>query len=755
MSSVPTTSIDQPTVLGLISESDHSASDAVTRFVQLAASAQKQRLQKGSGKYAEVTRSTALWCLTKLDEKIAKALEAAMDPDADRSREETLGDLVSLDTADPDMDATDVAVHDELARALRDYLERLAPPRTVQLADLALAILVDARDHGGKLAERLDELRIDVKRAVELVGQPIKALPSTDVKLIADAPADVDLLDREGFANVLARMIRQQRSPRTKAKDSARLRAAKFGEGPILIQLYGAWGSGKTSFTGLVRRSLEQPRQVIDEQGIAEQDLDRWLFVTFDAWKHQRTAPPWWWLMDRVYREAKDRDHFGDPGRNAAAEAKVADPKPRPYARIPRWRIWRWRWETAIRGGLVLLIVGVAAAWLRTNPLDWLPGATELVRGIVALLAALGASYGLYQGVRGSLMVGSPRAASALLRSGGDPLRRVHDKFRDLIWVINLPVLVFIDNLDRCQPGYVVELLEGIQSIFADVEATYLIAADQEWVAHSFERQYADLAGVMGQPGRPLGYLFLEKIFAVSAALPHASEVARTRYWQAVLSDGHVDVQQVSPEDRRQATEEVRRGSVDTALGTVQKLSPDDQTPKARAIREAVAIRFVEATTGGERDHELRPYLRFLEPNPRALKRLRNAVSIARAAQLTSGVPTDGDNDLDALVRWTILTLRWPQLAVTLTRQPALAAALCNPEASAEKLSENMAMLSKDRGLHRLLTEPIDGHPTTVVQWIAREYGDDQLDVSEKEKHVTRETSTPTPQTLRGRRTHA
>jgi len=170
-------------------------------------------------------------------------------------------------------------------------------------------------------------------------------------------------------------------------------------------------------------------------------------------------------------------------------------------------------------------------------------------------------------------------------------------------------VLVFIDNLDRCQPSYVVELLEGIQTIFADVRVTYLVAADREWVAHSFEVQYGPLTDVMGRPGRPLEYLFLEKTFAVSAPLPQPGAEAQARYWEAVLQDGPQRPERVVESDRQAATEKLAGLTLDDVVEAVEELGAAS-TAEARALREAAAIRVVEATTAGEQDHELRPYPR-------------------------------------------------------------------------------------------------------------------------------------------------
>lgn len=539
------------------------------------------------------------------------------------------------------------------------------------------------------------------------------AAGSPNARLIADAPATQDLLDREGFANTLARLLRQQRS-----QDD-------FGTGSILVQIFGPWGSGKTSLAGFLRRALEHPSNTSDAAKPGRPTVREvnnefakgpWLFVTFDAWQHQRTSPPWWWLMDRVYREAQ------------RGQRDTADPKQGlPLSR--RLSVWWWRWRWAV---WTLFLVGVivgALFLIGSRLLDWIDSAQAVLAGVIALGGAIGTLYVTYRTVRSSLLVGSPRTAVALLRSGGDPFRRVRDKYADLIQRVGRPVLVFIDNLDRCRPEYVVELLEGIQTIFSDTTVTYLVAADREWVAHSFETQYESLAGIIGRPGRPLGYLFLEKTFAVSAPLPQPSAETRRRYWQAVLrgETKRTVLEPVSADLRKEAAAEFAAKSLDEVIGAVEKLGASSAIDRAR--RDAAATRIVEATMAGGQDHELRPYLPLMEANPRALKRLRNAVSLARAGDLASGGSIARGKDLDGLIRWSILALRWPTLAVELGKRPEIAELLAKQEAVSGEIGEALAPLAREDALIRLLTMPVEGgSPPDVPGWIRRHLADhDQM----------------------------
>jgi predicted KAP-like P-loop ATPase len=57
---------------------------------------------------------------------------------------------------------------------------------------------------------------------------------------------------------------------------------------------------------------------------------------------------------------------------------------------------------------------------------------------------------------------------------------------------INLPMFIFIDELDRCRPNYAIELLENIKHIFDIPGITFVIATDSEQLSHSINAIYGN-----------------------------------------------------------------------------------------------------------------------------------------------------------------------------------------------------------------------------------------------------------------------
>jgi hypothetical protein len=269
-----------------------------------------------------------------------------------------------------------------------------------------------------------------------------------------------------------------------------------------------------------------------------------------------------------------------------------------------------------------------------------------------------------------SLAMGSQRAAQAYAELKSDPYQPIADLFKSLVEAIEPPIAVFIDDLDRCESGYVVELLEGIQTLMRDAPVAYVVAADRKWICSSFEQRYQNFAETIGEPGRPLGYLFLDKIFQISAAVPQPAPEAHSAYWTSLLI-GDAAKQEEAARKRSEAGDAARRkaGEISRFEDLQQMVITAERTndvPTIQAARAAAASRITSQALAPDTEHRLQRFAALLEPNPRAMKRLVNAYGMRQAMLLLSGRKAPPA----ALARWTLLELRWPLLADFLALRP-------------------------------------------------------------------------------------
>jgi hypothetical protein len=499
------------------------------------------------------------------------------------------------------------------------------------------------------------------------------------VPMHTDDPATVDQLQRRPFAEVLGARIEEVRAAQSSGLSEG---------GAFMVHVHGPWGAGKTSVLNFLRSYLQ------DGDRPAER---RWVVVDFNAWRQQRIRPPWWPLLREVYAQAARQLGFR---RSLWLRAQ--------------WLWWRFRadWVPAA-AAILLILITVALTVGALNTLLSAPGApssppsgegdstAKSVELALKILTALFAAGGAVLAASRSLVFGSSSAAQAYASLRNDPLSPIVRLFQHVVRAVGRPVVVFVDDLDRCDGMYVVELLEGMQTLFRTAPVAYVVAADRKWICSSFEKGYGDFCGAIGEPGRPLGYLFLDKIFQVSASVPRPSPEARKAYWTHLLrtttsggSDpGAMDAAVKQAEQRAKdklggahTQEEIEAKIAEVAA----EPDSDTLTPAMRAVG---AKRITTPEAREETEHRLQRFAGLLDSNPRSMKRLVNAFGLHQATHFLEGRSVAPD----ALVRWTIIELRWPLLADYLAARPSVATDLIEGRAPEDdRLDEDLKSLFGD-----------------------------------------------------------
>ena len=486
--------------------------------------------------------------------------------------------------------------------------------------------------------------------------------PPDVTPLHLDNPADADYLGRRGFAEALAVRLRRVWGECNRPGLKTQSRSS------FVLHLHGPWGSGKTSLLNFLKRELQT-------QGGASADAPEargWAVIEFNAWQHQRISPPWWPLLDTVYARAVeqlgDDAVFGERGR--AWRVRLRE----------RW----WRLNTGRRDYLLTAAFAFALAAL----LYWLThssagsGTAEVVKSLVTYASVVVGVWSSVLLVSRSLLSGSARAAQSFMETAGDPMERVCVHFRELVGWVGRPVVVFLDDLDRCQPKYVVELLEGVQTLFSDQRVVYVVAADRRWLNTCFETTYQAFADAVKEPGRRLGSLFLEKAFELSISVPRLSDEMRQVYWDYLVGGGtQGDIERTIRQKTAEAESEftgavteaqvLRRLQQGAGGGDAQGAENRDAL-RAQLMRSAAVRKLASRKAVASTEYFLKPFAPLLEPNPRAMKRLVNAYSVLRDMALLAGVDVLVDvTRRKQLALWAIVSLRWPLLQEYLENNPA------------------------------------------------------------------------------------
>ena len=107
--------------------------------------------------------------------------------------------------------------------------------------------------------------------------------------------------------------------------------------------------------------------------------------------------------------------------------------------------------------------------------------------------------------------------------------------------------MLYIDDLDRCPPRRVVEVLEAVHLMLALDLFVVVVAVDARWLIRSMEYHYRELFGPDAKPGAvnlaeaaaspdpvsPVDYL--DKIFQIPYVLAPSPPAAVASYLQSLL----------------------------------------------------------------------------------------------------------------------------------------------------------------------------------------------------------------------------
>ncbi|SER42158.1 P-loop NTPase fold protein [Actinokineospora terrae] len=437
------------------------------------------------------------------------------------------------------------------------------------------------------------------------------ARPTTDhVEWAADAPATQDALHRRPLATLIAEQLRQV--------DSS-----------FLVHLDGPWGSGKSTILGFLRTELDRD----------------FTTVPFDAWREAGVGPSWWALLTALRTAIR-----GQRGFLGRIGLRISES----FARLRRVG------APVVFAFILLLALTFGVWWLFASDFK---NVAEIAKSVTGAIAGVGTLWAGALVASRFLLWDSARGARLFEQSNTNPMLEVNRHFSWLAKRAKRPVVFLVDDLDRCKESTVVELLDTVQTLVRDTGPHFIVAADGAWIRAGYEQAYEKFSTAVAEPGRPLGYLFLDKFFQLRVQVPAIDSPRRQDYLRQLLRT--VDI----PRPREIAAEEGRvlaqLGRSVTEAQVVDALSTASPVVRGRVAGEALRRMSTPAAVVAT-EHSLQRYGGMLPPNPRAMKRFINTYSTSRAVRTLEGnvVP------VQTLALWTVVEIRWPSLADYLRATP-------------------------------------------------------------------------------------
>ncbi|MDQ3919322.1 MAG: P-loop NTPase fold protein, partial [Acidobacteriota bacterium] len=340
---------------------------------------------------------------------------------------------------------------------------------------------------------------------------------------------------------------------------------------PLTISIQAPWGGGKTSLMRMIQKELD-PRAAADVDEEAEQprgrltigevlrEVGKWiesntqeklpkvkpgesqvLTVWFNAWKYESVNQVWAGLVDAIMRQVAarldliEREQFWLRLNLKRIDADRL--RQRIHDRI--FNTWRRAMrKVAFAAGaffaaaLVVMIGGWNIDLLRFVGL-----------GGAALSVVVSALVGLIKFLRTKERVEKEPAAVSLSEYLDIPdynaelgfIHRVEADLRRVLASVprrrreggegeqNLRIVVFIDDLDRCSPTKVAQVVEAVNLFLAGdfKDCMFVLGMDAEMVAAALQAAHKDvIACLPTDAGIPVGWRFMDKFVQLPFLIP-------------------------------------------------------------------------------------------------------------------------------------------------------------------------------------------------------------------------------------------
>ena len=575
-----------------------------------------------------------------------------------------------------------------------------------------------------------------------------------------DAEVEQDALERGVLAISLARQLHRIWR-KNSGLDVAEARAAsqagspagggldsvpeRTDSGAFVLHLDAPWGGGKTTFAHFVSRVLNpyggpsrQPPRFLTERYGKEFNLGKlfvepefgpesrrpWITVWFNAWQAEDCQPPWWIFYQAIRKGCFDAIQAeGDEPLDLAREGP---PLPQPdWERGYKWRRliraeywWRIRDPKIMTPFAAALVsIGLALILWSFGVIAAGAGGTSFALGngfgfVLAAVTGIGALWSIGTFVTESVAPGTNSLAERLSLGSADPFQRFRDHFERTMESVRRPVMVVVDDLDRCKPEFIVNLMRGIQILLRSPRVVFVILGDRDWIERAFEKHHEALSKVSVGPEQSLGARFVEKTIQMSFILPgmkHMQEAYVRRILLGAAGEKAASEKRAAPEVAVQVREAVKAATSNPNQAVfdteglrerVREEFAQQEVPAeaagapeptgeqlSRLIDEEVAIH-VSADESAEREivHLLQKLAPYFPSNPRQIKRIINAMTTYTSVALGVEEGTMTPDRLTRLAIWVILMTEWPQTWRLLASCPMLADAIADGDGAEARL---------------------------------------------------------------------
>ena len=494
--------------------------------------------------------------------------------------------------------------------------------------------------------------------------------------LVVDLWTSVDELGYDIYANTIAKLL------------------VSLKETPVAISIQAPWGAGKTSLMRIIQEKIDvdgkdaykakiradlryeklkdlkkllkgiiksskkdsikdnhdtsHEEQIITvEKKTDNNEQKKYISVWFDPWEYENTEQLWAGLADSIVRGIINRM---SPGRKdlflLQLNLGIYDFSGllnwmRSHIISQTWKKFRpWLFVTV--GGLIASVLSIAAGMISTHPHLYGAG----IAGIALTLLQSGVNFFRNNDEMENLAASFSLDEYLKVPDYSAELGKTHEAMEDIRRIIRSipdeykPLIIFVDDLDRCFPNSIAKLFEGVNQFISSnfKDCIFILGMDNQVVASALDVIYNDIIEKLPEYllQSQLGWSYLEKFIQLPILIPPTNQVKFRKYIQSLISG---------------------KGPVRTV---------EDAHKNNRIPFESNTFRNINDTSNHDADAERLAYAAYIfSNNPRNVKRFINLVTYYSNLrnEIERIVPDAELPTYDQIRRWIILILKWPSLA--------------------------------------------------------------------------------------------
>ncbi|HAU3362115.1 TPA: KAP family P-loop domain protein [Salmonella enterica subsp. salamae] len=359
---------------------------------------------------------------------------------------------------------------------------------------------------------------------------------------------------------------------------------------PVSIGIFGNWGAGKSSLLKLIEQKLEQ-------------DDKDWIVINFDSWLYQGYDDARAALLEVIATELT---------KAAEGNSTLISKTKRLLSRVDGFRAMGLLAEGAA------LIAGLPTGGLLSRSIGALRNVTDGIQ-----------SQEEYEALGNLAKEGKETAGSLIKPEAKKSPPQQIDAFRkeygEILEELGKPLIVVIDNLDRCLPANAIHTLEAIRLFLFLTNTAFIIAADEDMIRSSVA-DYFKGASQRHQID------YLDKLIQVPIRVPKAGVREIRSYLFMLYSIEH------GLEGKKLTT--LREG-LEKALQQSWKDEPISRQDALKMTGEADDSNLALAFARADRIAPVLANSPIIHGNPRIVKRLLNVVKMRSQIAKRRTMPLD------------------------------------------------------------------------------------------------------------------